>query len=390
MFSVLRPFLFKLDPETTHDLAIKSLKFNYLPRKMFEVEDEQILNIELLGKNFPNPIGLAAGFDKSAEVYNSLLKFGFGFVEVGTVTPLKQFGNPRPRIFRLEEDSALINRLGFNNDGIEIIKNRIKSEKKKGVLGINIGPNKNTKDQKNDFCLGLKNFFDIADYITINISSPNTEGLRDFHDQEKLKDLLLALNKIKNENKINIPLLLKISPDIVDNHISEIADVAIKNDISGIILTNTTNSNRDKLMNNFKKEEGGLSGKPLQQISTDMIKKFYKQLNECFEDFVFVTDGDQIVACAALRHYKDEKKGEIYALAVNKEYHNTGVSSQLMEKLMKRASDFDLIGIFALSKYGGRFFLRHGFVEGVISALPLTRQKSYDHQRKSTIYLKKL
>ena len=279
MFSILRPFLFSLDPETAHDLAIKSLKFNYLPSKMFEVEDEQILNTELLGKNFPNPVGLAAGFDKSAEVYNSLLRFGFGFVEVGTVTPLKQFGNSKPRIFRLEEDGALINRLGFNNDGIEIIKKRIKSEKKKGVLGINIGPNKNTKDQKNDFCLGLKNFFDIADYITINISSPNTEGLRDFHDQEKLKDLLLALNKIKNENKINIPLLLKISPDIIDNHISEIADVAIKNDISGIILTNTTDSNRDKLMNNFKKEEGGLSGKPLQQISTDMIKKFYKQLN---------------------------------------------------------------------------------------------------------------
>ena len=280
MFSVLRPFLFKLDPETTHDLAIKSLKFNYLPRKMFEVEDEQILNIELLGKNFPNPIGLAAGFDKSGEVYNSLLKFGFGFIEIGTVTPLKQFGNSKPRIFRLEDDSALINRLGFNNDGIEIIKNRIKSEKKKGVLGINIGPNKNTKDQKNDFCLGLKNFFDIADYITVNISSPNTEGLRDFHDQEKLEDLLLALNKIKSENKINIPLLLKISPDIKDNQISEIADTAIINDISGIILTNTTNSNKDKLISDFKKEEGGLSGEPLQQISTNMIKKFYKQLND--------------------------------------------------------------------------------------------------------------
>ena len=279
MFSVLRPFLFKLDPETTHDLAIKSLKFNYLPKKMFEVEDEQILNIELLGKNFPNPIGLAAGFDKSGEVYNSLLKFGFGFIEIGTVTPLKQFGNPKPRIFRLEDDSALINRLGFNNDGIEIIKNRIKSEKKKGVVGINIGPNKNTKDQKNDFCIGLKNFFDIADYITVNISSPNTEGLRNFHDQEKLEDLLLALNKIKSENKINIPLLLKISPDIKDNHISEIADTAIKNDISGIILTNTTNSNKDKLISDFKKEEGGLSGEPLQQISTNMIKKFYKQLN---------------------------------------------------------------------------------------------------------------
>ena len=279
MFSILRPFLFNLDPESAHDLAIKSLKFNPFPRKMFEVEDEQILKIELLGKNFPNPIGLAAGFDKSAEVYNSLLKLGFGFIEVGTITPLKQFGNPKPRIFRLEDDGALINRLGFNNDGMNVIKNRIKSGGKKGVLGINIGPNKDTKDQKNDFCLGLKNFFDIADYITVNISSPNTESLRDFHDQEKLKDLLLTLNKIKKKNKTNIPLLLKVSPDIKDNHISEIVDVATKNDIAAIILTNTTNGNRDNLRSEVKKEEGGLSGEPLQQISTNMIKKFYKQLN---------------------------------------------------------------------------------------------------------------
>ena len=279
MFSILRPFLFNLDPENAHDLAIKSLKFNPFPRKMFEVEDEQILKIELLGKNFPNPIGLAAGFDKSAEVYNSLLKLGFGFVEVGTITPLKQFGNPKPRIFRLEDDGALINRLGFNNDGMNVIKNRIKSGGKKGVLGINIGPNKDTKDQKNDFCLGLKNFFDIADYITVNISSPNTESLRDFHEQEKLKDLLLALNKIKKENKTDTPLLLKVSPDIKDNNISEIVDVATKNDIAAIILTNTTNGNRDNLRSEVKKEEGGLSGEPLQQISTNMIKKFYKQLN---------------------------------------------------------------------------------------------------------------
>jgi len=278
MFSVLRPFLFNLDPETAHDLAIKSLKFNLLPSKVFNVEDEQMLNIELLGKNFSNPIGLAAGFDKSAEVYNSLLKLGFGFVEVGTVTPLKQYGNPKPRIFRLENDAALINRLGFNNDGMEVIKNRIKSEKNKGILGINIGPNKNTKDQKNDFCLGLKKFFDIADYITVNISSPNTEGLRDFHNQEKLQDLLLTLNKVKKENKTNIPLLLKVSPDIRDNHISEIADVATKNNISAIILTNTTNGNRDNLTSKIKQEEGGLSGEPLQQISTNMIKKFYKHL----------------------------------------------------------------------------------------------------------------
>ena len=199
MFSVLRPFLFNLDPETAHDLAIISLKFNPIPEKVFQVKDEQMLNINLLGKNFPNPIGLAAGFDKSAEAYNALLKLGFGFVEIGTVTPLKQLGNPKPRIFRLEDDRALINRLGFNNDGIEVTKNRIKSTGKTGILGVNIGPNKETEDQLNDFCVGLKNFFDIADYITVNISSPNTEGLRDFHNQAKLNDLLVALNKIKKD-----------------------------------------------------------------------------------------------------------------------------------------------------------------------------------------------
>jgi len=280
MFSILRPFIFNLEPEKAHNLAIKSLKFNYLPSKLFEVENERILNIEVLGKKFPNPIGLAAGFDKSGQVYNSLLKFGFGFVEVGTVTPLKQFGNPKPRIFRLEDDDAMINRLGFNNDGIDIVKNRIQSEKNKGILGINIGPNKTTKDQKNDFCLGLKSFFSIADYITINISSPNTSGLRDFHDQKKLEDLLLNLNKIKKENNTKVPLLLKVSPDIKNKDISEIVNIALKNYISGIIVSNTTTGNRANLTSSLKNEEGGLSGVPIQKISTNMIKIFYKELDK--------------------------------------------------------------------------------------------------------------
>ena len=279
MFSILRPFLFNLDPEIAHDLAIKSLKFNPLPSKLFEVENEEMLNINLLGKNFPNPIGLAAGFDKSAEVYNQILKFGFGFVEVGTVTPLKQYGNPKPRVFRLENDKALINRLGFNNDGIELIKKRIQSNKKNGIIGVNIGPNKETKEQKNDFCLGLESFFDVADYITINISSPNTEGLRDFHEGNKLSELLDSLNKIKKNKKTSIPLLLKISPDIEDKDITEIIELAIKNKISAIVLTNTTNGNRKNLVSEIKNEKGGLSGEPLQQISTNMIKKFYKKLN---------------------------------------------------------------------------------------------------------------
>ena len=157
MFSVLRPFLFNLDPETAHDLAIKSLKFNPFPAKMFEVEEEQMLNIELLGKNFPNPIGLAAGFDKSAEVYRSLWKFGFGLIEVGTVTPRKQFGNPKPRIFRLKEDEALINRLGFNNDGLLTVMKRLEFGviNRPGILGVNIGPNFDSSCYEADFCLCL-------------------------------------------------------------------------------------------------------------------------------------------------------------------------------------------------------------------------------------------
>ena len=279
MFSIIKPFIFNFDPEIAHDLAINALKFNYLPKRMFEVENEEMLGIDLLGKHFPNPIGLAAGFDKSAEVYNSLLKLGFGFVEVGTVTPLKQLGNAKPRVFRLQEDTALINRLGFNNDGIEIIKNRIIEEKKNGIIGINIGPNKNTKKQEEDFCLGLKSFFSTADYITINISSPNTKKLRDFHDHKKLNELLSSLNKIKKEKKTKVPLLLKMSPDMREEDISQISDVALQNKISAIILTNTTNINRDKLISKSKKEEGGLSGAPLQSISTKLIKKFYKELN---------------------------------------------------------------------------------------------------------------
>ena len=279
MFSFIRSALFKIDPELAHDLAIKSLKFNYLPKSFFKVENEEMLEINLFNKKFPNPIGLAAGFDKSAEVYNAIFKFGFGFIEVGTITPLKQYGNPKPRIFRLEKDEALINRLGFNNDGSEIIKKRILKNKKRGILGINIGPNKQTKDQKDDFILGLKKFNNLADYITINISSPNTENLRDFHEVKKLVELLKIINEEKEKEKIIIPIMLKISPDINDSVIDEISEIAINNSIAALILTNTTNKNRNNLIELQKNEIGGLSGKPLEDISNNIIKKFYKKLN---------------------------------------------------------------------------------------------------------------
>jgi len=277
MFSILRPYIFSLDPEVAHDLAIKSLKVNILPKSLFKVQDEEMLEISLFGNKISNPIGLAAGFDKSAEVYNSLFKFGFGFIEVGTVTPKQQLGNPKPRIFRLEKDRALINRLGFNNHGSEIISKRISNNYPDGFLGINIGPNKETKNKEEDYYTCLSRLSMFAGYITINISSPNTEGLRDFHDQSELKKLLSGLNKIIKEKKIDCPIALKISPDIKDNEISKIVDLVSSHNLKGIIISNTSDSNRDSLSDIKKIEKGGLSGQPLKDISTKLIKRFYKE-----------------------------------------------------------------------------------------------------------------
>ena len=280
MFSILRPYIFSLDPEVAHDLAIKSLKANFLPRSFFNVENEELLETNLFNKKFKNPIGLAAGFDKSAEVYNSLFKIGFGFIEVGTITPKKQLGNPKPRIFRLERDQALINRLGFNNHGSEIVAQRISENKPTGVLGINIGPNKETKNKSDDFYLCLLKLYSHADYITINISSPNTEGLRDFHEENSMTRLLEGLNKLKKEKKINKPLVVKLSPDISEQNVSNNVEITNKHKIDGIIISNTTDKNREKLSDINKNEAGGLSGQPIKNISTNLIKKFYKETNK--------------------------------------------------------------------------------------------------------------
>jgi dihydroorotate dehydrogenase len=248
MFSKFRSLIFKIDPETAHNLAIKSLKLNILPNIADQNKGDPIFKTNLFGKNIDNPIGMAAGFDKNAEVYNPLFKLGFGFVEVGTVTPLEQYGNPKPRVFRLVEDQALINRLGFNNLGAENVSHRIRSNSHKGLLGINIGPNKDSEDRLNDYLIGLRNFYDIADYITVNISSPNTENLRAFHDETKFDELLNAIEKEKVKLKSKIPIVVKISPDISDEQIELISKILIKHKVSAIIVSNTTAKNREKLL----------------------------------------------------------------------------------------------------------------------------------------------
>ena len=278
MFSILKPFIFKIDPEMAHDLAIKSLKYNFLPEDIFTVENESILETEVFGTKIKNPIGLAAGFDKSAEVYNSLFKFGFGFIEVGTVTPKQQYGNPKPRVFRLENDRALINRLGFNNDGLEKVSQRLQKNTPTDFLGINVGPNKDSENRINDYLECIKEIYNFANYITINISSPNTPGLRDFHDKKTLQNLLKIITEFTKKNKIKKPLALKVSPDIVDSEIGYIIELMKKFSISGVIISNTTDKNRENLTDKHKDESGGLSGEPLTKISNNLIKKFYKEI----------------------------------------------------------------------------------------------------------------
>ena len=280
MFSKFRSLIFKIDPEIAHNLAIKSLKFNFVKNIFDENKDSPMFQTTMFGKKIENPIGMAAGFDKNAEVYNPLFGLGFGFVEIGTVTPLNQYGNPKPRIFRLAEDEALINRLGFNNQGSRDISSRIRSNTPKGLLGVNIGPNYNTKDQLNDYLISLKRFYDICDYVTINISSPNTEKLREFHDSLKLNELINSIEKEKKNLKSKIPIVVKISPDIFDDQINEISKVLLNHEIKAIIISNTTDSNREKLTNISKYEKGGLSGKPLEAKSNQLINRFYNLLKD--------------------------------------------------------------------------------------------------------------
>ena len=278
MFSKIRSLIFKIDPERAHTLAIKSLKFNLVSNIFDENKNEPIFKTKIFEKELANPIGMAAGFDKNAEVYNALFRLGFGFVEVGTITPLKQYGNSKPRVFRLVEDEALINRLGFNNHGAEVVLDRIKSNKKLGLLGINVGPNKDSNDRMNDYLIGLRTFHEVADYITINISSPNTENLRSFHEESKLQELLASILKEKNDLKSNVPIVVKISPDIDENQINLISEILLENEIKAIIISNTSESSRNLLSDIQRHQKGGLSGKPIETKSNILINKFYKLL----------------------------------------------------------------------------------------------------------------
>lgn len=271
-----------LDPEDAHSLAIRALKAGLGPRE--SNLDDPCLAVELRGLQMRSCIGLAAGFDKNAEVADAMLAAGFGFVECGTVTPLAQEGNPRPRLFRLTEDQAVINRMGFNNAGLEAFAGRLqqrKARRRPGVVGANIGANKDSEDRIGDYVTGLRRLWPLADYFTINISSPNTPGLRDLQSGPALDELLGRVAEARLDVEMTDPalrprpLFLKVAPDLHDGQIMAICDAVARHGFDGIIACNTTLSRPESLRSAFKGEAGGLSGAPLTTLSTRIVTHFH-------------------------------------------------------------------------------------------------------------------
>jgi dihydroorotate dehydrogenase len=279
-----RPLLQALDPEDAHSLTIRMLKLAPLPRA---VGDDKRLAMRAFGLNFPNPVGMAAGFDKNAEVPDALLRLGFGFVEVGTVTPLPQRGNPRPRVFRLGADRGVINRLGFNSQGAEAVLQRLAGRANVGgIVGINIGANKETPDRVADYVRLIERFAPVASYVTINISSPNTPGLRDLQQAAMLDDLLVRVVDARERvvpHAGPTPVLLKVAPDLSLAELDDVVGIARSRRVDGMIVGNTTVTRPANLRETRKaKEAGGLSGRPLLPLARRMLAETYVRVEGVF------------------------------------------------------------------------------------------------------------
>ena len=269
--------LFSLDPETAHRVSIKALKCGIVP---FDPSTKyNKLEQTIAGLSFPNPIGLAAGYDKNGEVPDAILKLGFGFTEVGTVTPRAQSGNPKPRIFRLSDEMGVINRLGFNNEGHQALLKRLEARRHNtGIVGVNIGANKDADDFVSDYEAGISTFSDLASYFTVNISSPNTPGLRNLQAGEALKTLLERIFIMREKQSRQPPIFLKVAPDLSEKEIDEITKVISNSSLDGVMISNTTLSRSNVQNNKISSESGGLSGKPLFERSTIVLAKFAQRL----------------------------------------------------------------------------------------------------------------
>lgn len=286
--SVIRPLLFHFDPEKIHHFTFSILKFSAkIPgvsswmRSMYVVEDKR-LERDVFGLKFKNPIGLAAGFDKDAKLYQELSHLGFGFIEIGTLTPLPQPGNPQKRLFRLKKDQAIINRMGFNNEGVKKAAKRLRKNKNV-LIGGNIGKNKMTPNEEaiRDYEICFDELYEVVDYFVVNVSSPNTPNLRELQDKKPLTELLQSLQTKNNSKPKAKPILLKIAPDLTNNQLMDIIDIVKTTKIAGIIATNTTIS-RENLESENQKEAGGLSGKPLRERSTEVIQFLSEKSEKAF------------------------------------------------------------------------------------------------------------
>ncbi len=266
-----------LDPETAHRATVRLLASPLAPR--INTRLDPMLRIRIAGIDFPNPLGLAAGFDKNAEVPNAMLRLGFGFVEIGGVTPLPQTGNDRPRVFRLPEDAGVINRYGFNNDGLEVIAARLARRRRAGVVGANLGANKDSPDRVEDYVTGVKRLEGLVDFYTVNISSPNTPGLRALQDKAALSGLLARVIAARNALTVKAPVFLKVAPDLADADKADIAAAALEAKIDGLIVSNTTIARPTSLKSPHRDEKGGLSGQPLFAPSTALLREFHETLN---------------------------------------------------------------------------------------------------------------
>ena len=285
--TIIRPLFFSFDPEKIHYFTFSLIRFFHkigfgsIFRSIYKVESPK-LERELFGLKFSNPVGLAAGFDKDAKLYKELSNFGFGFIEIGTVTPKPQPGNEKPRLFRLKEDAAIINRMGFNNDGVEEAVERLKGNDKV-LIGGNIGKNKTTPNEEavNDYIICFEAIFDYVDYFVVNVSSPNTPNLRALQEKKPLTDLLQTLQDRNNLKEKRKPILLKIAPDLTEEQLLDIIEIVETTKIDGVIATNTTIS-REGISSENKKELGGLSGKPLAKRATEVIRFLSEKSNKAF------------------------------------------------------------------------------------------------------------
>jgi dihydroorotate dehydrogenase len=342
-----RRFLYALDPETAHVLAIQALRLAVGPSK----QNDERLRTRAFGLTFPNPIGTAAGLDKNAGVIDPLLRLGFGFVEIGSVTPRPHSGSPRPRLFRLDADKAVVNRLGFNNEGHALVRSRLAArDGTRGIVGVNIGANRDSVDRLADYVAGIEALAEFATYITINISSPNTPGLRDLQQAAVLQTLLARVLEARDgvANGRHLPILLKIAPDLSLSELDDIIAVARRNGIDGMIVSNTTVTRPPSLKDKAGREVGGLSGRPLAALSTRVLAETFVRVEGAFP--LIGVGGIDSGEAALSRMRAGATLIQIYTGLV---FRGTGLVDEIKERLVRElalkpsASTTEVVGIDA-------------------------------------------